>query len=818
VRPLTLFLPLALLVTQGFSASFQIDEARFDSNGVLRISFNARTNTYVILQKTESLAVSARPISMRLGGGTTDDFRVSPTATAVFYRLLSVPRSLPMDTDGDGIDDVFELRHPAELDPLNPSDAPLDADGDGLNNVAHYREIRFARGKRRIAAGDHHFLALRTDGTLWAAGENRLGQIGDGTTNNHVLPVLIAPDFRWVAVAASEQRSYAIRNDGTLWAWGQGRLLGFDTSTNRLFPTQIGSDVDWVAIATSPTHTMGLKEDGSLWAWGSNGAGQFGDGSSGRTTPGRVTTEGVWKDVDAGQNFTMALNSENRLFTTGSNESGQLGLGVTNSTVGSFTPVDTNIWLSIAAGDFHGVGLRNDHTLWTWGSRILPGPTSGTISPTNDWAPVQVETNSNWIGIAAGYFHTVACDASGTLWAWGLNQSGEIGDGTQLPRFEPVRISSGNPWISVVANGGNHLGVRDDGSLWNWSSTGGQPLNLAEAPFQPVLSERKFRSIAAGDFHSLAVEEDGTVWGWGGNEVGQLGDGSLESGSPRPISTNALSSEGLVFTNIAGNIVGAAGNQSLLLDVNGKLWFWGERNDGQMGSRVPNPWQLFPDGVFTGLAVGAFHIVALTAQGTTVAFGESSSHAFPVNDTAFLSIGAGSGSSFAVDQNGAVHIWGSFLGANFFGEAVASSNKYVNVIGGVRHALAFRDDGTIWSMGNNTYGQLGIGTNSYPGILKPVMTNMTFKATSACYHNLAIGSDGSLWFWGYDQNRSVTKAPLKISTNTNWKAVAAGYTHSLALKEDGSLWSWGKNGFGQLGASPVFQYSADRDWIPPLDE
>ena len=131
------------------------------------------------------------------------------------------------------------------------------------------------------------------------------------------------------------------------------------------------------------------------------------------------------------------------------------------------------------------------------------------------------------------------------------------------------------------------------------------------------------------------------------------------------------------------------------------------------------------------------------------------------------------------------------------------------------HALFIRTDGTLWSMGDNKWGQLGIGTNSYPGFLKPVMTNFTWRAASAYYHNLAIRSDGTLWFWGYDGKRAITRAPVQISSSPGWKAVAAGYKHSLALREDGSLWTMGDNTSGQLGVSPFQQYGSESDWRPP---
>ena len=134
----------------------------------------------------------------------------------------------------------------------------------------------------KIAAGDDHTIALRSNGTLWAWGWNGYGQVGDGTTTDRHSPVQIGSDTNWVAIAAGDWHTIALKSNGTLWSWGSNGLgqLGDGTTTNKNRPVQIGSDPTWVAIAGGYYHTIALKSNGTLWAWGWNGYGQLGDGTN----------------------------------------------------------------------------------------------------------------------------------------------------------------------------------------------------------------------------------------------------------------------------------------------------------------------------------------------------------------------------------------------------------------------------------------------------------------------------------------------------------------------------------------------------------
>jgi len=140
---------------------------------------------------------------------------------------------------------------------------------------------------RVVAAGYDHTVAVKTDGTLWASGDNGYGQLGDGTTADKLSPVQVGTDTNWQVVAAGESHTVAVKAGGTLWAWGWNNSgqLGDGTTASKSSPVQVGTDTMWRVVAAGAYHTVSVKTDGTLWAWGDNYYGQLGDGTAWQETP-----------------------------------------------------------------------------------------------------------------------------------------------------------------------------------------------------------------------------------------------------------------------------------------------------------------------------------------------------------------------------------------------------------------------------------------------------------------------------------------------------------------------------------------------------
>jgi len=329
----------------------------------------------------------------------------------------------------------------------------------------------------RVASGGSHTVALRTNGTLWAWGDNRQGQVGDGTTTSRHSPVQIGTADNWAGVSAGSTHTVALRTDGTLWAWGNngsGRL-GDGTTTSRQSPVQIGAGMDWAYVSAGSTHTVAVGTDGTLWAWGHNWQGQLGDGTtSHRHSPVQIGT--------------------------------------------------ASDWVSVSAGWQHTVGVRANGTLWAWGTNGHGRLGDGTT--TSRHSPVRIGTASNWDSVSAGNYHTVAVRSDGTLWAWGRGAHGMLGDGATTDRHSPVRIGTASNWDSVSASRYHTVAVRTDGTLWAWGHgmLGNGPLTTQQSPMR-IGTASNWDSASAGS-HTVGMQRDGTVWTWGFNGHGQLGDGT----------------------------------------------------------------------------------------------------------------------------------------------------------------------------------------------------------------------------------------------------------------------------------------------------
>lgn len=311
------------------------------------------------------------------------------------------------------------------------------------------RIIAVAGGGDQLEA---HSMALRSDGTVWTWGSNLYGGLGDGTTNSTTEPVQTLLINDAIAISAGGWHSAALRKDSTVWVWGWNTdgQIGDGTKTDRSLPTKVSGLSSVMAIAAGTYHVLALKSDGTVWAWGDNVSGQIGDSSlTDRAAP--VQVKGL-KDVvkiAAGRFFSLALKKDGTVWTWGENLYGQLGNGTTNN---SSVPVQVSGLSGItsaitATGAFHCIAVKNDNTVWAWGRNTYGNLGDG--STTHKSTPVQMTGVSNVAGLAAGTNFTLLYKTDGTFWGCGRNASGQLGDGTFLQRNTIAQSSSLCPIINV---------------------------------------------------------------------------------------------------------------------------------------------------------------------------------------------------------------------------------------------------------------------------------------------------------------------------------------------------------------------------------
>jgi alpha-tubulin suppressor-like RCC1 family protein len=318
-----------------------------------------------------------------------------------------------------------------------------------------------------ISAGSFHSLAVRTDGTAWAWGNNSSGQLGDGTTTARSSPVSVVGGFAdWCEVSAGRYHSLAVRTDGTAWAWGcngQGRL-GDGSVTNQSSPVSVvGGFADWCEVSAGSYHSLAVRTDGTAWSWGFNGDGQLGDGSvTNQSSPVSVVGGFAdWCEISAGGFHSLAVRTDGTAWAWGFNGQGRLGDGsVTNrsspvSVVGGFAD-----WCQVSGGRFHSLAVRTDGSAWAWGFNGQGRLGDGSV--TNRTSPVSVVGGfGDWCEISAGYSHSLAVRTDGTAWAWGYNHRGQLGDLTVTSRTSPVSVVGGfGDWCQISAGLGHSLAIR----------------------------------------------------------------------------------------------------------------------------------------------------------------------------------------------------------------------------------------------------------------------------------------------------------------------------------------------------------------------
>lgn len=334
--------------------------------------------------------------------------------------------------------------------------------------------------------------------------------------------------------------------------------------------------VDAMVVTGGGFHSIALQSDGNLWTWGAGDGGQLGDGTNTpiRSTPNKISLGGVVKAV-GGYNFTFAQKNDGALFAWGTNSAGYLGDGTTNS---SNVPIQILSGVnSISAGYSSAYAVKDDGTVLGWGNNILtptiisglPGITSVAVGDIhclaldtvgNVWAwgngysgqlgdggpletlmgdqlPFQIPSLSNIVAIGAGYNNSFALDGDGYVWAWGNNQSGQLGDGTTSNNSNPRKVPGVSGIISIAGGQGHIIALKGDGSVYGWGQNGAGQLgngNTTNCQSPVTVGINNVASIGAGRNHSLAITNDKKVWTWGSNWGGQLGNNSTTQ-SPIPV-------------------------------------------------------------------------------------------------------------------------------------------------------------------------------------------------------------------------------------------------------------------------------------------
>lgn len=572
-----------------------------------------------------------------------------------------------------------------------------------------------------IAVGSNFSLALRSDNTVWAFGRNDRYQLGQNSTStaNASSPVQVSGGTGFTKIFAASTTGLGIKSDGTLWGWGANNssgtpvvnfyiLAGATTANSQSAPIQIGSDTTWTKLAPGESSVFGFKTD-AVWVWGYNGNGILGIGTT-DTQSSPVQLAGSWDRINCTGYTTYGIKSDGSLWSWGTGDGVcQLGVNIKSST----SPIlvdNSKTWTDVTSSGSAvlaptATALTDEvgNNVYAWGAvttsaNYLVNPTYYTIYNskfTTRSSPVQYVSQTNkFKQIALGYSDPFTYSdptfSSGitfgkNLYTWGVNNYGQLGDGTTQSRSSPVLVSS-NQYEYLALGNDRMYAIKADGTLWAWGYNysgalgDGTSSTSRSSPVQcGALSN--FTSVATGFYGTLATTDTNYVYAMGLNDQGIFGNGASIAAT--------YSTPTLVGTDVTKVFI--RDRTSFFIKTNGSLWSSGLNAVSGAGKMLG--WSSASYATTAGQVVGTYsypwvkvapgysHVIGLTSDGSLWGWGTNSSGQL---GTA-VAVGGGVSTPVLI-TTGVTDI-----------EAGSSVSYFVK-------------NGALYGLGTNTYGQLGVNT------------------------------------------------------------------------------------------------------------
>lgn len=680
-------------------------------------------------------------------------------------------------------------------------------------------------------------ILVTANGTVWSWGENFAGQLGDGTTINKTTPFLFSASGVWNDFNVTTDKRAGIKIDGSLWAWGDNYAGVLATGDNNptSSPIDVSAGASWrnVYISLYGSHMHAIKTDGTLWGCGYNFDGELGSNDTyNYSSFVEVAGGGTWKSVAPGSYHTLAIKSDNSLWVCGYNDMGQLG---TNDGANRSSPVTTiaggNNWAKAYAADRVSAAIKTDGTLWTWGSNAL-----GMLGIGNDVNSSSPSTTagggSTWSEVTIGNQYMVAVKTDGTLWSWGDNYFGQLGDNTNTPKSSPIQVGTDINWKDVSAFNYTSGAIKTDDTLWTW---GYNVEALAQVAASPLLVPTQVQSPSANLIYhveGISVKSDTNDIVVGGNysSNGSLKDIVLakydSAGSLLWKKTKAdADSYSFNLTDItvdaSHNVIAVTESTSINYPVTLMKFDQNGNEIGVIGISNYSNTSYF--NAVTSISAGRMISAAIKDDGTLWTWGRVGANNWNdgyntilIKSSPVTLIGGGTTWSqvscsygyeaAAVKTDGTVWKWRvddltptSFIAGNDWAQVEISSSNAT--FGGIK------TDNSLWTWGVDAYGQLG--HNTQLDTLSPVSVSGggTWSQVSFGYqHSTGIKTDGSLWTWGYSHggpisDGSLYSSPISVDTpaGKTWNTLALSSVNLFAVNTDGILWASGGNLFGETG-------------------
>jgi alpha-tubulin suppressor-like RCC1 family protein len=769
---------------------------------------------------TTTLAISSRSLQV----GTADSF-TPVTATGGYSTLTwsispALPSGLSLDTSNGLISGTPAVSSASTSYSVTVTDVLSTSSSKSFTMDISAAALSYTIYDT-LNASSESTTYVDPSNTLYSWGVNTFGGLGDYRTINRSRPIQVAASWAIVRITSvAPQTSVGIKSDGTLWAWGSDNNAGLlgNSTTNVVnsSPTQIGVDTNWSQISVGLSHIIAVKSDKTAYAWGLNTSGQLGvNDNVNRSEPTQVDTSLItnWNEISAGHDHTTAIDSLGSLYGWGNNNVYQTGVYTGAS---SWVQVAKFTSGAFVEGNIVGAAIKQDGTLWVWGSNSNGVLGLGTATGVRS-SITQVGTDT-WSAVSVTYRNMLAVRSDGTLWAWGSNLNSALGQGIAFAQLggvsSPIQVGTDNDWSTQIITY-NQLGnsssgadaclaIKRDGSLWGWGDANSLPDGATFARSLPTLVGGAASWVFVSGQH--AIKSDRTLWGWGTNSIGQIGDGTTTD------RTSMIQVGASSWNYVTAGTTSATTSNITVLGITtaGTLFAWGSNASWQLGTGASTtthrsaPIQVGALTNWSTASVSGYYSYALNTLGQMFAWGSGT---IPGSDSS----GIGDGSAL-VTRSSPVQIG---TGTSF--TAIASKG---NGLGQV----AISNIGGLWGwggrggyIGDNTTLQRSSPTliraasgTAYTAISTPMQVTSTYSTSfshvaAGQSHSLAISSTGRLYAWGLNTSGqlgvrdTINRSFLTGVNNDSWTIISSGGASSYGIKNNNTLWAWGLGTSGQLG-------------------
>ncbi|MCA9676435.1 MAG: hypothetical protein KC464_15490, partial [Myxococcales bacterium] len=671
-------------------------------------------------------------------------------------------------------------------------DGGVDTGVDAAAPVGHFRAL---------AVGDRFACAITDGDELECWGDNRRGQLGDGTMTSRGWAAPIAVAGPWKEVGAGGHHACAVKTTGEVYCWGEDLAGQASGDIGGASPTPrpvVGTDtMRFDAVALGATHTCGLRDDRTVWCWGINSEDQLGDSSLGpgasppHQVPGLI---GVLA-LSAGDNLTCARRDNDHGVCWGD---GAIGDGTGHAA----SPAEIgggHLWLRLSVSSEHSCGVTTGGELWCWGGNFYGEVDTSDMERTT---PVMARAGTSWTVPMAN--HTWSCGARSPsgLTCFGDGRNGQLGDGARSPPRSTAEVTGIGRVVAGGIGDGTTCVLDDTGVVWCWGlddrgqvGDGAGDARFVGAAVVGVTGVPQY--LTSTWDHTCALTEDGRAFCWGSNYRGQIGDGSHDD---RNTAFEVPQPDGMPWTEISAGADHTCGISA------GRLYCWGSDDYGQLGNgaggSTPTPTRIAPATTWAEVTASVFRTCAIDNDSDRWCWGDTTYDGLGDNGT-------------VIDPTSPTAM-----------PAAPGPASWRQIIGGADHQCgvgAGTSDGELWCWGRGANGALGIPT---PPATSPtpvqVGTATDWRSVGAdvgfgttCGVRDATGTGGALYCWGNNDSGqfgtgdpSPQYTPLLLDSGHAWVRVDLGWGFTCGIDAGSRLYCWGYN--------DAHQVSAGDDWVPTI--